>query len=58
MANEPKGMKAAMRGKGMAPKMTGSAAGGLGRIEKSAAVGGKGSAKIKSWKDSRHGIHV
>ena len=31
MANEPSGMKAAMRGKGMPPKMTGSAAGGLGR---------------------------
>ena len=45
MANEPSGMKAAMRGKGMPPKMTGSAAGGLGRIEKSAAAGKKGSEK-------------
>lgn len=48
MANEPKGMKAAMRGKGVGPKMTGGAGGGTGRLEKSAAAGGKGSAKIKS----------
>ncbi len=47
MANEPKGMKAAMRGKGAGPKMTAGAAGGLGRIQKSAAAGGKGSMKIK-----------
>lgn len=47
MANEPKGMKQAMRGKGAGPKMTAGAAGGLGRIQKSAAAGGKGSAKIK-----------
>ena len=48
MANEPKGMKQAMKGKGMSPKMTAGAAGGLGRIEKSNAVGGKGSSKIRS----------
>lgn len=29
------------------PKMTGSAAGGMGRLEKTAAAGGKGKAKIK-----------
>lgn len=48
MANEPKGMKQAMKGKGMDPKMTAGAAGGLGRIQKSDAAGGKGSAKIRS----------
>jgi len=48
MANEPKGMKKAMRGKGAGPKMTAGAAGGLGRIQKSDAAGGKGSAKIRS----------
>ena len=47
MANEPKGMKAAMKGKGMGPKMTAGAGGGLGRIQKSDAAGGKGSMKIK-----------
>lgn len=46
--NVSKGMKAAMRGKGAGPKMTAGAAGGLGRIQKSDAVGGKGSAKIRS----------
>lgn len=46
MANEPKGMKQAMKGKGSPPKMTAGAAGGLGRIQKSDA-GGKGSMKIK-----------
>lgn len=29
------------------PKMTGGSAGGLGRIEKSAAAGGNGSMKVK-----------
>ena len=45
--NVSKGMKKAMRGKGMGPKMTAGAAGGLGRIQKSDAAGGKGSMKIK-----------
>lgn len=31
-----------------APVMTAGAAGGLGRIQKSAAAGGKGSAKVKT----------
>lgn len=48
MANVSKGMKKAMKGKGMTPNMTAGAAGGLGRIEKSNAVGAKGSMKIKS----------
>lgn len=48
MANEPKGMKKAMKGKGAGPKMTGGAAGGMGRLEKSQAAGGKGSMKIRS----------
>lgn len=46
--NVSKGMMKAMKGKGMGPKMTAGAAGGLGRIQKSAAAGGKGSAKIRS----------
>lgn len=46
--NVSPGMKAAMRGKGSAPKMTAGAAGGLGRIQKSDAAGAKGSAKVKS----------
>jgi len=48
MANEPKGMKKAMKGKSLDPKMTGGAAGGMGRIEKSNQAMGKGSGKIKS----------
>jgi hypothetical protein len=39
------GMKAAMKGKGMGPKMTAGAGGATGRLEKSAAAGGKGSEK-------------
>ena len=35
------GMKFAMKGKSADPKMTGGAAGGMGRIEKSAAAPGK-----------------
>lgn len=50
MAKATGGMAAAMKGKGMGPKMTGGAAGGLGRIEKSAAAGADGSQKIKSGK--------
>ena len=46
--NVSKGMKQAMKGKGLGPKMTAGAAGGLGRLQKSAAVGGKGSMKIRS----------
>lgn len=46
--NVSKGMKKAMKGKGMGPKMTGGAAGGMGRLEKSDAAGGKGSSKIRS----------
>ena len=46
--NVSPGMKQAMKGKGMGPKMTAGAAGGLGRIQKSDAAGGKGSANIRS----------
>lgn len=48
MKSQPKGMKKAMKGKSMDPTITGGAAGGLGRIQKSAAAGGKGSMKVKS----------
>lgn len=40
------GMKAAMKGKSMDPKMTGGAGGGLGRIQKSDQAMGKGSGKL------------
>ena len=46
--NVSKGMKKAMKGKSLDPKMTGGAGGGLGRIQKSDQAMGKGSGKIKS----------
>ncbi len=46
--NVSKGMKKAMKGKSATPGITAGASGGLGRIEKSNAVGGKGSAKIRT----------
>jgi hypothetical protein len=46
--NVSKGMKKAMKGKSMDPKMTAGAGGGLGRIQKSDQAMGKGSAKIRS----------
>lgn len=48
MANVSSSMKKAMKGKSATPGISAGAAGGLGRIEKSNAVGAKGSAKIKS----------
>lgn len=48
MANVSKGMKKAMKGKSADPKMTGGAAGGMGRIEKSNQAMGKGSGKIRT----------
>jgi hypothetical protein len=48
MMNVSKGMKKAMKGKSLDPKMTGGAGGGLGRIQKSDQAMGKGSGKIKS----------
>jgi hypothetical protein len=46
--NVSKGMKKAMKGKSMDPKMTAGAGSGLGRIQKSDQAMGKGSAKIRS----------
>jgi hypothetical protein len=46
--NVSKGMKKAMKGKSLDPKMTGGAGGGMGRIQKSDQAMGKGSGKIKS----------